>query len=223
MRLRNSDGVLKANLIPVGFAVVESTDFQGPLSWGRIALNGSQSRYNAIVNVIDESSLRGSGARVVAILNKKSGKPIEIRPSEFNADLGWGPGNRAQAQQGPNRPAGFPCQEWLMLPLKYNGETVYRFHNLSSLKALDVDGLEITKPGVKTSQWTAPPGPPKANQIFRLQPAGTDTYRIVCVESGMLLDFNYFAINDVSGGCVLSQWGPAAAPADHQLWWFADR
>ena len=41
-----------------------------------------------------------------------------------------------------------------MLPEKYGQETVYRFHNLSSMKVLDIDGLAINTPGAKTSQWT---------------------------------------------------------------------
>jgi Ricin-type beta-trefoil lectin domain-like len=226
LRLTNQDGRVSVKWVPVAFAHFERTEQQGPVYWARVHLGGSNAGADAIaiVNVIDESNMRLSGARVVSLLNKRSGKPLEIRPTEFDADLGgnWGPGNRAQAQQGPHRLPGFVCAEWLMLPVRHAAETVYCFLSLASMKALNVDSTELTKPGAKVSQWASPADSKMENELFRLVAAGDGWYKIICIGSGLLLDFNVFAINDDSGGCVASQFGENPRP-EHQLWKSIDR
>jgi hypothetical protein len=228
IRLKVDKRRIKVDWLPTRFATVERQEVLGPVSWARVSLSGGGNRYAAIAYVIDESNLKTDNARIVAIKNKKSGYPIEIRPSEYNTLLDrnpgtfWTPGDNAQAQQGPNRPRGFVCQEWLMLPEMIRGETAYRFHNLSSMKALGVDCTASEKPGAKVSQWICRDGQHHDHFLFRLVPAGGDWYKLLCMEGGQYLDFNFFAINDVSGGCLAAAWGENADSA-HQTWKFEDR
>ena len=158
-------------------------------------------RYEAIVNVIDESRLRKIDGGIVALINKHSGMPLEVRPSEYKSDFGHGPGNMAQIQQGLLRPRGFIWQEWLMLPVKHKDEAVYCFFNLSSMKVLDIDGVNIDKNGAKCSQWKY--GGPKSDnhQHFRKVQDGAEYFKLMNMESGkpLCVDYNTITTN-VTGG-----------------------
>ncbi len=107
---------------PIASASAEEAQVQGPVTWARVGLVGGQSRYVAIVNVIDDSSLKLSGARVGMLVNKRSGKPLEIRPSEYNKMLHdnppywWSRGDNAQAQQGPGRRGASPHRSSFCFP-----------------------------------------------------------------------------------------------------------
>jgi hypothetical protein len=221
--LRNVGGRLEANCEPIAFANVEASERQGPLSWSRVNLSGGGASYDAIVNVIDDSSLKLSGGRVGLLVNKRSSKPLEIRPSEYNKMLHdnppywWSRGDNASAQQGPGRARGFVCQEWLMLPVKVGGETLYRFHSLASMKSLGIEGSQTGKDGARANQWDYKLLDNHKPLYFRKVPVEGNWFKLVNLESGKLLEFELNRINDVSGNCPAQQFG-AGGDEGHRTW-----